>query len=163
MSKKRNLNTSPLLSVKELAEKARLYAKSAKAPSTMRAYKSKTWAFIGTDLASDRDFRAMRRRSSFQSCAQGNTPESVRSQRIDTLGAQRLRSSLAGIASGIDFPIASLRTMSLNMTERGLRDHPALFLGSRQINHSSRERSVRIYCSSIQLSLCKLSSLTPCS
>jgi integrase len=40
MSRKQNTHTSPLLSVKELAEKARLYAKSAKAPSTMRAYKS---------------------------------------------------------------------------------------------------------------------------
>jgi hypothetical protein len=40
MSRKQNMHTSPLLSVKELAEKARLYAKSAKAPSTMRAYKS---------------------------------------------------------------------------------------------------------------------------
>ena len=39
MSRNQNTNTSPLLSVKELAEKARLYAKSAKAPSTMRAYK----------------------------------------------------------------------------------------------------------------------------
>jgi integrase len=35
-----NKHTSPLLSVKELTEKARLYAKSAKAPSTLRAYRS---------------------------------------------------------------------------------------------------------------------------
>jgi hypothetical protein len=40
MSRKRNLPTTPLLSVKELTEKARLYAKSAKAPSTLGAYKS---------------------------------------------------------------------------------------------------------------------------
>jgi hypothetical protein len=40
MSKKRNMHTSTLLSVKELAEKARLHAKSAKAPSMMRAYTS---------------------------------------------------------------------------------------------------------------------------
>src|SRR5665213_3502264 len=40
MSRKQNTHTSPLLSVKELAEKARLYAKSAKAHSTMRAYTS---------------------------------------------------------------------------------------------------------------------------
>lgn len=40
MSRKQNTHASPLLSVKELTEKARLYAKSATAPSTMRAYKS---------------------------------------------------------------------------------------------------------------------------
>lgn len=40
MSRKRNLHASSLPSVKELAEKARLYAKSAKAPSTRRAYTS---------------------------------------------------------------------------------------------------------------------------
>jgi integrase len=39
-ARKQNKHTSPLLSVKELTEKARLYAKSAKAPSTLRAYKS---------------------------------------------------------------------------------------------------------------------------
>jgi hypothetical protein len=51
MSKKQKLRTSPLLSVKELAEKPRLYAKSAKAPSTMRAYTSdwlkfKNWCHL---------------------------------------------------------------------------------------------------------------------
>jgi integrase len=40
MSRKRDLHTTPTLSVKELAEKAREYAKSAKTPSTLRAYKS---------------------------------------------------------------------------------------------------------------------------
>ena len=40
MSRKQNNHNSPLLSVKELTEKARLYAKSAKAPSTLRAYRS---------------------------------------------------------------------------------------------------------------------------
>jgi integrase len=40
MSRKQNSHNSPLLSVKELTEKARLYAKSAKAPSTLRAYMS---------------------------------------------------------------------------------------------------------------------------
>jgi hypothetical protein len=40
MSRKQDLLTIPLLSVKELAEKARQYAKSAKAPSTLRGYKA---------------------------------------------------------------------------------------------------------------------------
>ena len=40
MSRKQNLISTPLLSVKDLAEKAREYANSAKAPSTLRAYKS---------------------------------------------------------------------------------------------------------------------------
>jgi integrase len=40
MSRKQNKHTSPVLSVKELAEKASLYARSAKAPSTLRAYRS---------------------------------------------------------------------------------------------------------------------------
>jgi len=40
MSRKKDLYTIPTLSVKELAEKAREYAKSAKAPSTLRAYRS---------------------------------------------------------------------------------------------------------------------------
>jgi hypothetical protein len=40
MSRKQITHTSPLVSVKQLAEKARLFAKSAKAPSTLRAYKS---------------------------------------------------------------------------------------------------------------------------
>lgn len=40
MSKKQVSQSSPLPSIKELAEKAKLYAKSAKAPSTLRAYTS---------------------------------------------------------------------------------------------------------------------------
>jgi integrase len=45
MSRKQNKHTSPLLSVKELTEKARLYAKSAKAPSTLLAYRSDWFHF----------------------------------------------------------------------------------------------------------------------
>jgi len=40
MSRKQNKHTPPVLSVKELTEKARMYAKSAMAPSTLRAYRS---------------------------------------------------------------------------------------------------------------------------
>jgi hypothetical protein len=74
MSRKQDPQSSPPLSVKELAEKARLYTKSAKAPSTLRAYRSdwlqfETWcrlhrleslpaspetvALFITDIASD--------------------------------------------------------------------------------------------------------------